>query len=164
MDIRDVVRSQYSAALEMLRQAVVACPESLWDAPEDQVRCWQLAYHALFFTHLYLQTALGDFHAWAKHRDSHELLDTPPAGPEQQRTPYSQAEILEYLAVCQRQVDEQTARLQPEADSGFHWLPFSKLELQIYTIRHLQHHTAELMERLGSRTHVEIDWVGSKRD
>jgi hypothetical protein len=54
--------------------------------------------------------------------------------------------------------------LDPEAESGFYWLPMNKLELQIYNIRHLQQHTGELMERLGSRAGVEVDWVGMKRD
>ena len=53
-------------------------------------------------------------------------------------------------------------QLNLEATSGFEWLPFSKLELQIYTIRHIQQHTGELMERLGTRANVEIDWVGMK--
>jgi hypothetical protein len=36
------------------------------------------------------------------------------------------------------------------------------LELQIYSIRHIMQHAGELMERLGARTDVEIDWVGRK--
>jgi hypothetical protein len=36
------------------------------------------------------------------------------------------------------------------------------LELQFYTIRHIQQHTGELMERLGSRADLEINWVGIK--
>ncbi len=41
-------------------------------------------------------------------------------------------------------------------------MPFSKLELQFYTIRHIQQHTGEMMERLGTRAGAEIDWVGMK--
>ena len=37
-----------------------------------------------------------------------------------------------------------------------------KLELQIYNLRHLQQHTGELMERLGSRAGIDVDWVGMK--
>ena len=68
--------------------------------------------------------------------------------------------MLEYLAFCQRQVVERVPQVNLEAASGFDWLPFSKLELQLYTIRHIQQHTGELMERLGTRADVEIDWVG----
>ena len=47
-----------------------------------------------------------------------------------------------------QQVVERVTQLDLEAHSGFEWLPFGKLELQIYSIRHLQQHTGELMERL----------------
>ena len=42
---------------------------------------------------------------------------------------------------------------------GFYWLPFNKLELQFYNIRHIQQHTGELYERLGTRENIELDWV-----
>lgn len=70
--------------------------------------------------------------------------------------------VLEYLAFCQRQVAEQVPQLNLEAASGFDWLPFGKLELQFYTIRHIQQHTGELMERLNARTDVGIDWVATR--
>jgi hypothetical protein len=45
------------------------------------------------------------------------------------------------------------------AESGFHWLPFNKLELQFYNIRHLQQHVGELSEQLSDKTGLEIRWV-----
>lgn len=68
--------------------------------------------------------------------------------------------MLKYLTFCQRQVIERVPQVNLEAASGFDRLPFSKLELLLYTIRHIQQHTGELMERLGSRAGVEIHWVG----
>jgi hypothetical protein len=37
------------------------------------------------------------------------------------------------------------------------------LELQLYNIRHLQLHTGELCERLGT-TGVDVEWVGARPD
>jgi hypothetical protein len=71
--------------------------------------------------------------------------------------------VLDYLVFCQQQVVERVPQLDLEASSGFDWLPFGKLELQFYTIRHIQQHTGELMERLGTRANVQLDWVGTKR-
>jgi hypothetical protein len=68
--------------------------------------------------------------------------------------------VLEYLAFCQQQVLDRAPATNLDAASGFDWLPFNKLELQMYNIRHLQQHAGELMERLGSRAGMEIDWVG----
>lgn len=75
--------------------------------------------------------------------------------------PYTKEEILEYLELCQRQVEERVASLNLDAASGFHWLPFGKMELQFYNIRHMQQHIGELCERLGTSANVEVDWVGT---
>ena len=61
-------------------------------------------------------------------------------------------------------MEEHVTSLDLEAESGFHWLPFDKLELQIYNIRHIQQHTGELYERLGTAGGVELGWVGMKPD
>jgi len=160
MDYLAVIRSQYLASLAMLQQAIEKCPEPLWDNPTDKTRFWHIAYHVLFYTHLYLQPARQDFKAWSKHRPDYESLrlHTRP----KITAPYSREDVLEYLAFCQQQVEELVPCLNLEARSGFDWLPFSKLELQIYNIRHIQQHAGELMERLGSRAGVDVDWVGSK--
>jgi hypothetical protein len=157
MDTREVIRSQYLAALEMLKQAVEKCPEELWDVPAEQNRFWQVAYHALFYAHLYLQKTVQDFRPWPKHREGSE---SPGGEAGKSGTPYTREEILEYLAVCQEQVAVQTASLDLEAPSSFEWQPLNKLELQIYNIRHIQQHAGELYERLGAKAAIELHWVG----
>jgi hypothetical protein len=51
-----------------------------------------------------------------------------------------------------------------EAQSGFYWLPFGKLELQFYNVRHIQQHTGELCERLGATGDIEVEWIGTNSD
>ena len=51
-------------------------------------------------------------------------------------------------------------RLKLEELEGYGTRTLTTLELQIYSIRHLMQHTGELMERLGTRTNAQIDWVG----
>jgi hypothetical protein len=70
---------------------------------------------------------------------------------------------LEYLAYCQQQVAERVPQLRLEEPEGHGDRSLITSELQIYSIRHLMQHTGELMERLGTRTGAEIDWVGSIR-
>jgi|APIni6443716594_1056825.scaffolds.fasta_scaffold139881_1 hypothetical protein len=150
MDTKSVIQSQYLAALEMLKQVIVKCPAALWNAPGDKDQSWKKAYHALFYVHLYLQETEGHFRLWEKHHD-------PDTG-----VPFTQAEVLEYLAFVQKQVADRVPDLNLEAASGFDWLPFNKLELQFYNIRHIQQHAGELYERLGTRENIELDWVGMK--
>jgi hypothetical protein len=63
--------------------------------------------------------------------------------------------------MCQREVEQQVSHIDLHSPSGFGWPPINKLELQYYSIRHLQQHAGELMERLGSRAGVQIGWVGA---
>jgi hypothetical protein len=166
MDYKNAIRSQYHAALEMLKQAIARCPESLWDNPGDKIRFWHVAYHALFYTHLYLQNSEKEFVPWVKHRNQSQFLGRlpwPPHDKPEIGEPYSREDILSYLEVCQEQVEERVASVNLEAESGFSWLPFSKMELQIYNIRHIQQHAGELMERLGTQANIEIDWVAMRR-
>jgi hypothetical protein len=162
MDTKQAILSQYLAALEMLKQAIVKCPPALSNDPADKSPSWQLVYHALFYTHLYLQASADEFTPWAKHRDPYHRLGqtVAPAGE-----PYSEDDMLAYLEVCRAQAKEKIAALDVEASrSGFEWLPFGKFELQLYNLRHLEQHIGELMERLGSRAAVDVDWVGAKKD
>ncbi len=159
MDFRAIIISQYLAALEMLKQAILACPEALWFDPNDHNKFSQIAYHALYWTHAYMNESEQMFQPWSGHRDEYRLAGGGVAGP---IAPASKALILEYLAFCQQQVAEKIPTMDLDAPSGFEWVPMSKFELLLYSLRHIQHHAAELMERLWARAGIELDWVGTR--
>ena len=81
MDEKKVIQSQYLAALRMMEQALVKCPESLWNAPEDRNKFWHVAYHALFYLHLYLQDTEKDFCPWVNHREEYQFMGQTPWPP-----------------------------------------------------------------------------------
>ena len=132
----------------MLKQAIVKCPRAMWDARQDEDKFWFKAYHTLYYAHLYLQTTRKEFVPWKKH---HKPVSSDKLSKE---------EVLEYLAFVQQQVAERIPVTDLEAESGFHGLPFDKLELQFYNIRHIQQHTGELYERLGARKNIKLGWAG----
>jgi len=147
MDIQRVIQSQYLSALAMLRQAVAKCPQGMWDAPQDKDKTWFKAYHALYYAHLYLQATRKDFVRWRGH-------SKPISSP-----PLSKGEVLEYLAFVEQEVIQRVPVTDLEADSGFHDIRVDKLELQFVSIRHIQQHTGELYERMGSRTNIKLAWA-----
>ena len=164
MDIKSVIRSQYLAALAMLKEPIEKAPDPVWNDPAHKNRFWQVAYHALFYVHLYLQTTEADFSPWEKQQDNYPKMGTlpwPPGDTAVIGEYYTKEEVLEYLAFVEKQVDEILPRLDLHAPSGFYWLPFSKIELQFYSIRHLQGHAGELSERLFASTGIECHWVGT---
>jgi hypothetical protein len=168
--LRAALGSQYHAALAMLREVVERYPEERWEADRRVNAPWQLAYHSLFFTHLYLQPEVAAFRPWKGHRSQvqHEDGIAGPADPGNDLPlipdPYTKAQVLEYLAFCDALVDEAVAALDLlSPQSGFHWYPIGKLEHQLVNLRHVQHHTAQLADRLRNDAGLGTRWVGSRR-
>jgi hypothetical protein len=167
MDIKGIIKSQYHASLEMLKLAIANCPGALWNDQEHKNRFWHISYHVLFYTHLYLQDREEGFIPWAKHRDEYQFLGPLPWPPHREPKigePYCKEDILEYLELCQNEVEERVSSLDLDAESGFHWLPFGKMELQFYNIRHIQHHAGQLIDRLRIKEGIGVDWVGMKSE
>ena len=137
----------------MLREAIERCPDSEWLSRDHKNAFWQVAYHVLFFTHLYLQPNETAFVLWSQHHG-----DDDGTGGE----PYSKAQVLEYWGFVDRAVDGAVDLLDLERrESGFSWHRMSKLEHQLLNIRHVQHHAAQLADRLRSAADIGIKWVSS---
>jgi hypothetical protein len=165
--LRILLKSQYRAALAMLKQAIERCPDDLWIDRGRVNPFWQNAYHALFFTHLYLEPDEAAFRPWQHHREEYQFLGNlpwPPHHPPKIGEPYTREEVLEYWRICDGRVDGAVDALDLQAqDCGFWWYKMSKLEHQIVSIRHIQHHTAQLADRLRARAGLGIDWKGAGR-
>lgn len=166
MDVETALKSQYHAALATLRQAVEKCPDDLWVADGFPSPYWQVAYHTLFFTHFYLQPDEKAFTAWENHRDEYHFLEAlpwPPHRPPNLETPYTKSEVMAYWRECDAMIDAGIDRLDLDADDcGFWWYDISKMEHQIMNTRHIQHHAAQLADRLRSAAAIEIDWIGGR--
>lgn len=160
--IKNHILKQYRAPLAMLSQAIEICPDDLWVSEAYRNRFWHVAYHAVFYTHFYMHDSEAAFRPWAKHiPDSNYLGPRPwaPNEPPKIHPSYSKQDVSEYLGICREEVDRKVPTLDLEADSGFYWLPFNKLELQFYNIRHLQHHTGQLADRLRTSANLGVSWV-----
>jgi hypothetical protein len=166
--LRPIIKRQIHAALAMLKQAVERCPEDLWIDTSRPNTFWHVAYHALFFAHLYLHKNRDTFRPWEKHRDEYQFLGQipfPPRRPPKIGEPYTRAEVLEYAAVCDALVDEAIDVMDLGAtECGFPWYSMSKLEHQFVAIRHIQHHAAQLADRLRGTASIGVDWVGAGLD
>lgn len=172
---RRVLKDQYHGALAMLRQTIEKCPQELWIDKAYTNPFWRIAYHALFYCHLYSQPRAQDFRPWKLHQTSIQDLDDIPAPPDildvielphrppQTGEPYSKTQVLEYLTFCEDMIDAAVDRLDLlSLDSGFHWSKRPKAERQIVNIRHIQHHTAQLAVRLRESAGIGIDWIGGR--
>jgi len=164
----DALKSQYHAALAMLGETIERCPDELWTDPAPTNAFWQVAYHALFFAHLYAQTEEAAFRPWEHHRADVQYPDGIPGPPEPDNPlplvaePYPRAQLLAYWRFCVDSIDRWVDALDLESkESGFSWYPIPKLEHQLVNLRHIQHHAAQLADRLRTAADVGIRWVGA---
>ncbi|GAB4442094.1 MAG: hypothetical protein OHK0015_40210 [Chloroflexi bacterium OHK40] len=156
---RDMLWRQFGVAIDMLADALRNCPDQLWEAqlwndqPDQWVaagfsKFWYLGYHTLFWLDLYLTGAEEGFAPPAPF-----ALVEMEAGERLPRT-YTREELLGYLEHCRRRCQEVIGALTPEQAirrCQFAWgeLPFA--ELQLYNLRHVQEHAAQLGMFLGQQ-------------
>ncbi len=155
---------QFVAAIDMLENAVRACPEALWDDTSRPVaqRFWYLGYHTLFWLDYHL--ADSDHGFWPPAPFTLGELD--PAGVYPDRT-YTPAELLDYLAHGRercRQVVEALDDTHAGERCAFAARDLSVLELHLYNMRHVQHHAAQLNLMLRQGTDSAPGWVARGRD
>jgi hypothetical protein len=168
--LRTALKSQYHAALGMLRQTIEQCPDDLWLSTEPKNAYWQVAYHALFFTHVYLLPDEAAFRPWAGHQGDVQHPDGIAGRADSSSSlpllpkPYTKSEVLAYWSICDAMVDSALDTLDLDSpNSGFRWYDMPKLEHQIVNIRHIQHHTAQLADRLRFATDAGTRWIGGRR-
>lgn len=169
--VRDILKSQYRAALAMFREGVEKCPDELWLDDKPTNAFWQTAYHTLYFTHLYLCRTDSEFQPWEEHQAGvqHEDGMTGPADPESTLPlipdPYTREQVLAYTDWCEDSLDRMIDAIDIWSNqSGFYWYPVSKLEHQIINIRHLQHGAAQLADRLRNAIDQGVQWAGARRN
>ena len=59
--LRAVLWQQFGAAIDMLENALIACPDELWSDRSQRPEFWYLVYHTLFFLDLYLSDSVEGF-------------------------------------------------------------------------------------------------------
>jgi len=164
-----VIGRQFAAAIQMLRSAVEACPDDLWDERAYGTPFWQLAYHALFYTDFYLSDDANTFQAKDFHVDKANFLP----GDYQQyggvvTTPgkiFTKAQLLDYADHCLRKSDETFKMLTDNRAlerCGFPWYKLNVGEFLLNNLRHTQHHTGQLVVLLRRHANIGTDWLGTK--
>ena len=164
MELKHGIKKQFDSTLRMLHHAIEQCPDELWNDQSYFNKTWHIAYHTLFFADLYSQKSKDEFVAWVKDKDGYWDLGCDEGKlvikPEDA---YPKVEVLEYFNLIKSKFDARIDETDLEAESGFHWIPFNKFELMLHNLKHIQHHTGQLYERLRVNK-IPVEWVRREPD
>jgi hypothetical protein len=162
---KELTASQFEAAFCTLGLCIDRCPASHWNARVANYLFCQLAFHSLVFADYYLGQNEEAFREQPFHREHAEFFGDYEEFED--RTPqsrYEKAALKTYLDFCRRKAADVVAAETAEsldARAGFARRTFSRAELHVYNIRHIQHHAAQLSLRLRLDADINIPWVGS---
>ena len=154
---KDLLWGQFGAAVQMLENAIVTCPDSLWSDRSQKPEFWYTAFHALFYLDLYLSEGEKGF----KPPPPFTLDEMDERGLMPDRV-YTKEELLRYLAhgraKCQATIAGLTDRML-EQRCGFSWLDITVVETHLYNIRHVQHHVGQLNLMISHEAGSAPRWV-----
>jgi hypothetical protein len=167
--VNDAVWQQYGGAIDMLDNALAACPDELWtepvwevsaasEWPTDASALWSVAAHTV----RWLERNLA-----AVPEDEFASLECAEALTPSDRAPIGKSAIRACLATVRERCRDTLTNLRDEElyrPVTYDWIspaPITYLELQIYNLRHLQEHTAALNLFLGQHGIPDetLDWV-----
>jgi hypothetical protein len=154
--MRDILVSQFRAALGMLRVSIANCSEELWYSAEYANRYWHLAYHTVFYADFYLSPGESDFRPRPVYVGGLDFLENADVVEACSRT-----ELLEIIDDIDAHLETRIDAVAFDRQSGFPWLPFSRAELHVYNLRHIQHHAGQLIDRLRNAGLSPGSWIGT---
>jgi hypothetical protein len=158
---KSILWSQYGAAIDMLENAIAACPDALWGDHSRQPEFWYVAYHTLFFLDLYSHGTVDGF----RPPEPFTLDELDPAGVLPPRV-YTRDELRAYLRIGR---DKARAAVEAMTDetavrpSVIPWLKLTEGEVLLDNMRHVQHHAAQLNLILRQVTDSAPRWIATVR-
>jgi len=169
-ELKQSLWKQFGASIDMLSNAIVRWPDELWATDK---KFFYMAYHTLFFLEYYLTFPPKDFSPKLPYTIT-ESTDVPPEALDDviPNNIYSKAELLSSVQACREQCHALIAGLTEERLNE-RWIEepgnprsrnFSKFELLLYNIRHVQHHAGQLNMILRQRINEAPRWVSRAKD
>lgn len=163
--LEELIADQFEAAFCMLKTCISRCPDAAWDEPVANLRFCQVAFHALRFADFYLGQNADALNRQPFHRDLEPFFrDYEELEDRVQVLLYDKPSIQTSLEHGRKKAAEVIAAetVEPLTDpSGFERRTFSRAELHVLNVRHIQHHTAQLSLRLRIDSQRDIPWIES---
>lgn len=157
---REATWRQFGAAIDMLENAMNACPPALWQG-QKKPQFWYIVFHTLFWLDLYLSDSLRKFAP-----PDPFTLDELEEDSEPRKEAYTRDELHAYLDHCRakcRALIEALTDERARERCGFQWVECTVGELLLYNMRHVQHGVGQLNLILRQETDSAPHWVKRTR-
>ena len=157
--LKEILWRQFGASIDMLKNAIAFCPLHFWDTDKQ---FWYIAYHSVFFLDYYLTMNPVGFVPPSPFSLS-EFEDRMP-----ERT-YTKDEVMNYLQFCRNKCHHFISSMTDEIANS-NWTNESKtmsynvIEILLYNMRHVQHHSAQLNLLLRQGINDAPDWIYEAED
>jgi hypothetical protein len=165
---RRLIAGQFEASLSTLNHCIAWCPDDIWIARVARHRFCQVAFHVLYFADFYLSPDPEAFEGQPFHLAHPNLFGALGRDEEPLEASgdgvYPRADLEAYAEYCRRKAVEVITAETEEmlcAPAEFLRRRFSRAELHVYNIRHIQHHAAQMIMRLRLDTDVDVPWISS---
>ncbi len=156
---KETLWKQFGASIDMLENALMLCPDELWDT---EAKFWYNAYHCLFYLDYGLTLEPAKFSPPAPFT----LSEFDPSGAMPDRV-YSKEELLSYLQASRNKCHEVISNLTEEIANKRLWVNeyrnYSVVEILLYNMRHVQHHAAQLNLLLRQGINDAPRWVSQTK-
>lgn len=156
------IESQMLAGLRMLKDCIERCPATEWDKSHGDYPFSQVLFHALFDCDYNLSKDNTGFRDQVFHKANRERFgDYEELKDSRTEKVYDMEFIQKYYEHCIEKItatfNAGTADNLLIANSDIYG-NMTKMERYINSIRHIQHHAAQLGLRLQYATGKEMDW------
>ncbi len=156
--LKETLWKQFGASIDMLENAIMDCPNELWDTNS---KFWYNAYHSLFYLDYYLAVEPEKF----SPPPPFTLSEFDPTGIMPDRV-YSKDELLAYLQLSRNKCHDLIAQLTTESAEkrwANEYRNYSTFEILLYNMRHVQHHAAQLNLLLRQGINKAPRWVSQTK-
>jgi len=153
----EMLKGQWLAGLDTLENAIKACPVELFNDRTRRYQIWYWVSHTVFWADYYLTADADSFRP--PEPFGLEELDPDGVMPD---PPHNQKQLLEYVEYVRRKAIQMfDSMTEAEAEKEYHLRKASLKwpELQMYSMRHLQHHSAQINLILREETDSAPGWV-----
>lgn len=161
------VTSQLIAGLNMLKNCIDRCPSNLWNETHNDYPFSQVIYHTLFDCDYHFSNDINELKNQVFHKNNKEIFaDYEELDEIIAQRLFERNFIISYYNHCCNKVPAiiETNKNDLTIPGTDVRKTVTKLERYLNTLRHIQHHAAQLGLRLQFATGIEMKWIARGYD